>query len=229
MATSKYRHELKIEVSLFEYMSIRSKLDLMMKLDEHCGEGGQYSINSLYFDNVYDKALNEKIHGVSKREKFRLRYYDDNTEFIRLEKKQKVNGLCLKTSCPIAYEDVIRIIDGNYGFLKNEEEPLAQELAFKMETQGLRPKNVVRYDRRAYIYPYGNVRVTFDMNIAAGLSPKDFLVGEQTLIHNEGNDASIIMEVKYDEFIPSFIENIINEKQGRVQAFSKYANCRRYI
>lgn len=229
MTASKYRHELKIEVSLFEDLLLKSKLDVIMDLDGHCGSNGQYSISSLYFDNVYDKALQEKVQGVNRREKFRLRYYDDNVEFIRLEKKQKVNGLCLKTSCPITYDDVIRLVHGEHDFLKNRDEPLMRELAFKMETQGLRPRNLVRYDRRAYIYPVGNVRVTFDMNISAGISPEDFLVGRRNLICDGDPENGMIMEVKYDEFIPSFIEGVVSDKQGRVQAFSKYAQCRKYI
>ena len=224
---SKYRHEYKIEVSLFEYLQITSKLDVIMHPDEHC-KNGMYSISSLYFDNVYDKALNEKVRGVNQREKFRFRYYDDDTGFIRLEKKQKINGLCLKTSCRITRDEVKQVISGNYECLKNSDEELLNELAFKMDTQGLRPKNIVKYDRQAYVYEPGNVRVTFDMNLTAGIEPRDFLEKSKSMSVIDG-DEHIIMEVKYDEFIPEIIAGIVSEKQGRVQAFSKYAQCRKYV
>ena len=226
MERLQYRHELKIEVSLFEYMALKSRLDVVMHPDEHCGSDGIYSISSLYFDNVYDKALNEKLRGVDKREKFRLRYYDNDVGFIRLEKKQKSNGKCFKTSCEIEQTLVRGLIAGDYGELRKSEEPLVRELVFKMDTQGLRPRTIVNYDRRAYVYQPGNVRVTFDMNLTTGLDPSKFLMQSNQLV--DGDDQTIIMEVKYDEFIPSFIADILNGQSGRVQAYSKYAQCRKY-
>lgn len=225
MSGLQYRHELKIEVSLFEYMSLKSRLDVIMHPDEHCGSDGIYSISSLYFDNVYDKALSEKLIGVDKREKFRLRYYDNDVVFIRLEKKQKINGKCLKTSCTIDRSLVRDLIAGDYDVLRKSEEPLIRELIFKMDTQGLRPRIIVNYDRRAYAYQPGNVRVTFDMNLTTGLDPGKFLMQSNQL--TDGAEQTIIMEVKYDDFMPSFITDVLSV-QGRVQAFSKYAQCRKY-
>ena len=226
MERLQYRHELKIEVSLFDYMALKSRLDVVMHPDEHCSNDGIYSISSLYFDNVYDKALSEKLRGVDKREKFRLRYYDNDVGFIRLEKKQKSKGKCLKTSCAIDQSLVRGLIAGGYDELRKSEEPLIRELVFKMDTQGLRPRTIVNYDRRAYVYQPGNVRVTFDMNLTTGLDPSKFLMQSNQLV--DGDDQTIIMEVKYDEFIPSFIADILNGQSGRVQAYSKYAQCRKY-
>lgn len=227
MKQLQYRHELKIEVSLFEYMALKSRLDVIMQPDKHCGGDGIYAISSLYFDNVYNKALNEKVNGVNKREKFRLRYYDEDVGFIRLEKKQKSNGRCLKTACVISETLVRDLISGSYDGLRESEEPLIRELIFKMDTQGLRPRTIVNYNRRAYVYQPGNVRVTFDMNLSTGLNPSKFLDHDSNKLIDE-NEQTIIMEVKYDEFIPSFIAEIINIKSGHVQAYSKYAQCRRY-
>ena len=224
----KYRHEIKVGISLFEFLEMKSKLDVLLELDSHCKGDGMYAIRSLYFDNVYDKALIEKNRGVNRREKFRLRYYDDDTRFIKLEKKQKVNGLCLKTSSPISKKEVETLLSGNYEQLESSKDELMQELLFKMKTQGLRPKNIVKYDRRAYICEAGNVRITFDMNLRAGINPQDFMDSNADLEVSSLNQP-IILEIKYDEFIPSFIERIVKAKQRRVQSFSKYAQCRTYI
>ena len=72
-----YRHELKYRISLADYYAIRQRLRPVMKPDEHTRADGRYVIRSIYFDNVHDKALREKINGVQKREKFRIRYYND--------------------------------------------------------------------------------------------------------------------------------------------------------
>lgn len=230
MSDNKYRHEYKIGVDYFEYLQMKSKLDVLLSLDEHCKENGTYSVCSLYFDNSYDKVLSEKINGVDRREKFRFRYYDKDVDFVRLEKKQKINGLCLKTSMLVKKEDVKNIITGKYFEINCSEDTLLSELLFKMRTQGLRPRNIITYDRRAYIYEPGNVRITLDMNLSTRSDVSNYLaVDEGIKLGKIGNDAEIIMEVKYDEFIPLFISDVIGAKKGRVQAFSKYAQSRKYI
>jgi hypothetical protein len=88
-----YRHELKFEIPYGEYVAMQKRLRLIMKPDPHVGEDGRYRIRSIYFDNNGDKALREKINGIAKREKFRIRYYNDDFSFITLEKKIKVNDL----------------------------------------------------------------------------------------------------------------------------------------
>lgn len=100
--TGKYRHELKYQITQSDYLAIRQRIGPVMKTDAHSDENGQYSIFSVYFDNIYDKALLEKINGVQKREKFRIRYYNNDFSFIMLEKKSKYNDLCQKESARIS-------------------------------------------------------------------------------------------------------------------------------
>lgn len=218
----KYRHEHKYALDYLNYLSLRQKLQVVMRPDKHSGADGKYLITSLYFDNCFDKALKEKLHGVSMREKFRLRYYGEDFETFFLEKKQKVNGLCLKNSAPLSYDDCLRILDGSHGELLNSQTPLVAELGFKMQTQLLRPRSVVRYNREAYVYSTGNVRITFDSDISTGLSPDWFFEPSQTPLANP----VLIMEVKYDEFLPEMIRHIVQPHCTRLQAFSKYASCR---
>lgn len=218
----KYRHEHKYALDYLNYMSLRQKLSHVMHPDAHADSEGKYLITSLYFDNCFDKALKEKLHGVNQREKFRLRYYNDNLETVYLEKKQKINGLCLKNSAPLCYEDCIEIIEGYHSHLIESGIPLVAELGFKMQTQLLRPRSVVRYSREAFTYSPGNVRVTFDSGISTGLSSDWFFQPFQAPLEN----SVMIMEVKYDEFLPEIIRHIVQPHCTRLQAFSKYASCR---
>lgn len=66
----------------------------------------------------------EKINGVSKKEKFRIRYYDYNKSFITLEKKAKIDKLCCKTSEVISEEQVNKILDGDIQWMLDCEKPL---------------------------------------------------------------------------------------------------------
>ena len=171
----KFRHEYKHQINLADVYGLRTRLSAVAKHDSHADNDGMYFVKSLYFDNYMDKALREKIDGVNKREKFRIRYYGTNTSFIRLEKKSKINGLCNKISCKITAEECQKIIDGDIDFMKECESELMRELYSKMKYQLLRPKCVVAYTRESFVYPAGNVRVTLDMNICGSNNIKEFL------------------------------------------------------
>jgi len=225
-----YRHELKYDITYAEYISMRSRLQRIMTPDPHTGEDGRYLIRSIYFDNGDDKALREKIDGVQKREKFRIRYYNDDLSFITLEKKMKINDLCLKYDAPITEEECRRILNGDTGFMKDHDSETVRELYAKMRYQMLRPRVLVSYVREPYIYRPGNVRVTFDSQIRTNMYGRDFLPGEVNVKDISATDTpqDMILEVKYDAFMPGIIRDLIRVKNIRQQAFSKYGACRRY-
>lgn len=95
MISLQYRHEWKHEISIFDVLCLRQRLSSVMTPDPHA-QGGRYFVRSLYFDDLRDTALREKLDGVSHREKFRLRCYNGDDSYLVLEKKSKVGGLCAK-------------------------------------------------------------------------------------------------------------------------------------
>ncbi len=222
----RYRHEWKHEITWSDLISIRQRLRAIAEPDPHAVDG-KYLIRSLYFDNLSDKALREKVDGVNRREKFRIRYYNnDPSAVIHLEKKSKLNGLGTKYSAPLTVEEAQKIVDGDIDWMMDSPYPLIQELYCKMRYQGMRPKTIVDYTREPYIYRPGNVRVTFDYNIRTGLGCTDFLSPDCVTI--PAGDAGIILEVKWDDFLPAIIQAAVQTPGRRVCAFSKYAQCRIY-
>ena len=221
----KYRHEWKHEINYADMLTLRTRLSAVMKRDEHA-IGGIYQIRSLYFDNLSDKTLREKQDGVNIREKFRIRYYNGDTSFIVLEKKSKINGLCAKKSCRITKEEAQKIVDGNLGWMVDSGRPLCQELYSKMLSGGLKPKTIVDYTRDPFVFAPGNVRVTIDYNIRTGAFRTDFL-NPETLTLPAG-DSPIILEVKWDEYLPDIIKDAVSLPGRHVTAFSKYEQCRIY-
>lgn len=220
-----YRHEWKHELNLGQMIAIKSRLSKVAKVDPHTIDG-KYLIRSLYFDNIYDKALREKIDGVNNREKFRIRYYNGDTSLIHLEKKSKRNGLGTKFSAEITKEQALMIADGKTDWMAEHDNTLIKELYCKMKYQGLKPTTIVDYTREPFIYAPGNVRVTFDYDIRTGLECTDFLNTECVTV--PAGDAPIILEVKWDAYLPTIIKDLIQEPNVRVGAFSKYAQCRVY-
>lgn len=195
------------------------------QLDPHARDKGYYTIRSLYFDNLQDKALREKLDGVNQREKFRIRYYDGDTSVIHLEKKVKRGGLGYKVSCPLTAEEAQRIVDGNALWMASDCRGLVVELYAKMKFQGLRPRTIVDYQRIPFVYGPGNVRVTVDYNIRTGLNCTDFL-NPHCPMAPTGQD--IVLEVKWDDYLPTIIRHAVQLKGRRETAFSKYGICRIY-
>ncbi len=222
-----YRSELKHYINYQDYEIIKSRISKVLTLDKNTNENYEYKIRSIYFENYNDKVLQEKLLGLNKREKFRIRFYNDDDSFIRLEKKCKINGLCKKISCPITKEQCLKIINNDIDFLIKSDEPLLQELYYKMKTQFLKPKTIVDYDREAYIYKIGNVRITFDKNLKTGIVSND-LFNKNLCTINPIYKNNIILEVKYDEFLPEFILDLLQLGERTKTSISKYALCRIY-
>ena len=239
-----YRHELKYKISYPDYLAMRSRLRPVMKADPHASAGGRYLVRSIYFDNLNDKALREKIDGVAKREKFRIRYYNDDLSYIVLEKKMKIGSLCLKCSAPITEEECRKILsggrssvtdggrgslrNGDLSFMKEHPQELVRELYAKMTCQLLRPRVLVSYTREPFIYQAGNVRVTFDSDIRTSLFHQEFLTKEAAGISATDEPQDVYLEVKFDAFLPEVVQDLIRVKGIRQHAFSKYSASRRF-
>ena len=208
-----YRHEWKHEINRSDLITLRQRLRAVAKIDPHAIDG-RYMIRSLYFDTPADKALREKLDGVNRREKFRIRYYNGDTSLIHLERKSKLDGLGTKASDVLTAGEAQAI------------RPLVQELYSKMRSQNLRPKTIVDYTREPFYYPPGNVRVTLDYDIRTGLGCTGFL--NPGCVTVPAGDAPILLEVKWDAYLPDTIRAAVGLESRRSSAFSKYAQCRIY-
>ena len=187
--------------------------------------GGSYRVRSLYFDTPEDKALREKIDGVNRREKFRIRYYNGDASLIRLEKKSRRDGLGTKATAQLSAAEAQNLVDGRLDWMLGSGRPLVQELYHKMRVQGLRPRTIVDYTREPFVYAPGNVRVTLDYDIRTGVGCAGFL--NPGCVTIPAGDASIL-EVKWDAFLPDIIRAAVQLEGRRAAAFSKYAACRIY-
>ncbi len=228
------RHEWKHEINYADAAALRSRLKAVAKIDEHA-PGGSYEVRSLYFDNLQDKALREKldgvdrrekINGVQKREKFRIRYYNKDTSLIHLEKKSKINGLTAKESVLLSRQEAGRIGERDYGWMAGCGKPLVEELYRKIRSQGLMPRTIVDYTREPFVYGPGNVRVTLDYHLRTGIGASGFLGPHCQTIPAGGS--LVILEVKWDAFLPDIIRDAVQLPGRRACAFSKYAACRAY-
>lgn len=226
MITEKrFRHELKFFVSYEQYTQLRCRLGLVMKPDLSAGTGNRYLIRSLYFDDVYNSAYYDKINGVERRKKYRIRLYNHQQDVIKLEKKGKVGQYTLKEYELVTRDWCNQVLSGDIDFLKDSAGGVQADLYIGMKTALLKPVVLVDYIREAYVYPTGNVRITFDMELKSGLSSTDLFNPEVPVVYAL-DPGTVIMEVKFDQFLPQSIQKLVSCVRNERDSISKYILCR---
>ena len=220
-----FRHEVKHEISNHDMLILRQRLRAVMQPDAHA-VNGQYEIRSLYFDNLDDKALREKLDGVNIREKYRIRLYNNDPSFIHLERKFKHGGLGYKDSANLTPEQAKAITAGNVEWMSNSTDEVILGFYTRIRNEGLKAKVIVDYTREPFVFGPGNVRVTLDYNIRTGMSCTDFL--NPACVTVPVPDSPCILEVKWDNYLPDVIRDAVQLDGRRAAAFSKYAACRMY-
>lgn len=220
-----FRHEVKHEISNSDMLILRQRLRAVMHPDPHA-INGQYEIRSLYFDNLDDKALREKLDGVSIREKYRIRFYNHDPSVIHLERKFKHGGLGYKDSTTLTEAQARAIESGDTAWMANSADEVILGFYSRIRNEGLAPKVIVDYTRAPFVFAPGNVRVTLDYHIRTALRSTDFLNPNCTTIPVP--DAPCILEVKWDNFLPDVIRDAVQLGDRHAAAYSKYAACRMY-
>ena len=221
----KYRHELKFKISNSAAEVLKQKLSLVMNVDSNAYyDDGSYLIKSLYFDDINSKSYYEKLDGVLYRKKYRIRIYNNDEKFIRLEKKMKHNNWTAKEQMLISKDIYSKIIKGKINEIDSPE-GLLLEFITAIKNEGLIPSIIVLYHRKAFTYPISDVRITFDSNIQSGLYNYD-LFDEDAPVYTVDEKGKQVLEVKFNEVLPLHIANILNDIPSCREAVSKFALCR---
>ena len=216
------RHEEKFICSEKQLTLIKSRLQTILPLDVN-QEGEDYQIRSLYFDTFDDRLLRESVDGVKRRHKYRIRFYNMQTSFFRMERKDTDGSLKQKQSAVLTHDQVSDVLEGK-GFSDSNTE-LLREVYLLQQTEGLRPVTIVDYRRTAFTYPTGNIRITFDRNISGTHSCADFLDPHALLIPVMPHGKHVL-EVKYDGILPGYIAKALDIGSLAQISFSKYAYVR---
>ena len=221
------RHELKYHITPAELSVLRGVLTPLMQPDPNGNENNEYHIRSLYFDTINDDALEEKIAGVGNRKKYRIRIYNFSDKVIKLECKSKYGELISKQSVSIPRDLAEQLIAGDPDGLQRMRHPLLHDVYREMRTRLLRPAVIVDYVREAYIHLAQDVRITFDKQLRTGLYASD-IFDPMLPTYPVFDDPVEILEVKYNEFLPTYLQAMVSSVTAQRSAVSKYTWCRRY-
>ena len=221
-----YRVEDKFLCSVPDMYILQSKISSVLRHDSNSMSRSGYKITSVYFDDYRDSNLSDTVDGVAARKKYRARIYNDSFECIKLEVKYKLNSRVYKRTATINKEQLEQLMNGQpiTDDNPNMDNPLTMfNLAIKQDM--LMPKVIVEYDRAAYVYSAGNVRITFDRAVR---SSKDFarFLDNNRCKYRIISDVNQVLEVKYDQFVPGFIMQLLENGNMQQITFSKYQLCR---
>ena len=219
------RHELKYYINPAELAVLRARLRPVMELDRHCAGGRPYHVRSLYFDDVFDRALTDKLAGVQNRDKYRIRIYNFSDKVIRMECKTKVGQLISKRSIGIPKLLAEQLIAGDPTGLERTRSGLLRDVYREMAINGLKPVVIVDYVREAYIHPAEEVRITFDKQLHTGLRSNDLFNPYVPTIPAFDHD-EMILEVKFNRYLPPYIRELLSTVPANACAISKYTLCR---
>lgn len=219
----RYRNEWKYLLSEPEAEILRLRMKPVFQLDSHAGENG-YTIRSLYFDDYFNSAFEEKEMGIFSRRKYRIRIYNFSDTSIKLERKQKVGSYIFKEDAPLTRGEVDKILEGNYDVLLHNPHNLCREFYIECVSCVMRPRVIVDYERIPYIQEEGTVRITFDRHVRAAVLGTDLFDSELPVLEvlEPGKE---IMEVKFTEFLPQIVRNILPPSASDFTAVSKYVLC----
>ena len=218
-----FRNEWKYLISTSEKDLLELRMRHILKKDPHVGEDG-YMIRSLYFEDYFNSAYEEKESGILMRKKYRIRIYDYSDRSIKLERKKKYGSYIYKESAPLTKEEFYKILNGEYEFLLTSKYPLCREFYVECVSNLMRPRTIVDYERVPWIMDEGTVRITFDSDVRAAVGGYDIF--DSTLptlpVLEQGKT---IMEVKFTEMLPQIVKDLLLPNAQEFTAVSKYVLC----
>ncbi len=220
---NQYRHEWKYVIHYGELMDLKNRMRPYFQIDKNAKDG-EYMIRSLYFDDMWNSAYAEKEAGVFFRKKYRIRIYNYSEQNIKLERKIKQGSYIYKEAASLKRQEVEWILEGNYGFLLHHESNLCREFYVECVSQVMRPRVIVDYEREPYILDAGTVRVTFDKHVRAAIGGFDIFDHTLPTLPAMPQE-KLIMEVKYTEFLPKIVKDLVPPSAVEFTAASKYVMC----
>ncbi len=219
------RSELKFYLSRTEYECVKRVVAAMMTRDKNQKSEDGYFIRSLYFDDLSNRAITEKLAGVDRRDKYRLRIYEFDQDWVKLERKSKFDDYVSKDTGLISRRDAQALVDGDRSVLLDYDNPALTSIYADMARAHFRPVCVVDYIRDAYLLDFNNVRLTFDKHLRRNQQNFDLFDGDM-VTQPIMRDEIVVLEIKYNHFLPEWIKTMLNLEVFQRSAISKYVMSR---
>ena len=220
------RHELKFPATAAQCEILRQRFSAVMKHDANAGEDGIYRITSLYLDDAYNSGYNDKLLGADTRKKYRIRTYNLSPDKIHLECKYKDTDMVSKRGAWITREQYEAILKGDFTFTWDNQYSgtVIEDFGISNSLAHLSPSVIVDYNREAFVVPEGNVRFTIDSGFKVGTFSSDMFAPEAVYV--PVTDIAAVIELKYDDYLPSYLFDLVQGVNLTQQSVSKFVMCK---
>lgn len=219
-----YRYEQKYLITGPQYQELRPVVAALLRPDPNAGPDGTYMIRSLYFDDVYRTAYQEKQNGIYARKKYRVRVYNCRDSQIHLECKYKQGSYISKESLSLTRPEYQQLAGGDCRFLLGKDSQMGREFCADTLSRLLQPDVIVDYEREPYVMEAGTVRVTFDRDVRAARPGQD-LFDPGIPSYGVLEPGRMIMEIKFTGYLPEQVRRIFRLRDLPQTSASKFCLC----
>jgi hypothetical protein len=227
----------------YKFLAPNNKIDELRNaimpfvfLDEYAERevNKEYTVRSIYYDTMKLDDYHDKLAGLKIRKKLRIRGYNepDEESLVFLEIKRKYENHISKNRAPLLYnnlEEILKSSDIERYLLKRKNFLDAKSDAAKFfylcKMKNCSPVVLINYEREAFFSKHDStLRITFDKNLRSSPLPKisDLYSEERSRYAMPGN---FILEVKFFNGFPTWLQKILRRYELKRQAISKYTNC----
>lgn len=217
MVKTTKRFEFKYKITFQDYLKIKPMVQALLIHDQH-GEQESYPVNSLYLDDILYSGAADKAFGNQFHKKYRIRHYHDVTS-KKLELKEKVGDESTKHSTMINDAIYQAILSQDLDVLEQYfDDPLVRRYTLDMLRFHIEPMCDIVYHREAFRDESDNFRLTFDQSLEVAPYSPDNLTEKGSLMH----PTTMILEIKYEHYIPKSIKQVLKHIALQQLSVSKY-------
>jgi len=222
------RYEIKYLISDELAAQIREHIAPYTEVDPYAAERPeqQYTVRSIYFDTSRFDFYYDKIDGLKIRKKLRLRVYNEFGEDVSafLEIKRRYGNVVVKERARLPLQDVKSLLVSRSApeLVGDNGKRVLGKFLYNVAKRDLRPTALITYEREAFVGLMDDrVRVTLDENVRSYMFP-----GLSQLFDDDDlrsfTDGRIILEMKFDGYMPKWFRGVIAALGLRAQSVSKY-------
>lgn len=227
------RYEFKYLVPFSGIDALRRRIKPFVQEDKFAGRRAehQYTVRSIYYENTGYRSYDEKLAGIERRIKVRIRGYNqpEPGSTVFLELKRKYGPFIRKNRAPVPWSelpallrdrDVERHVRVRRAFEQGKED--ARQFFYQVIAKGMSPAILIAYEREAFFATFDRrIRLTFDKHIRFRRTQDPGILFEEKSLDPLFR-RHFVFEVKFYDSLPEWLVDVITEFSLQRQAISKY-------
>lgn len=215
---------------------LREAIRPFVFMDEYAAleKNKEYTVRSIYYDTMRLDDYRDKLAGIKIRKKLRIRGYNKKNDesVVFLEVKRKYENHISKNRAPVLFTNLDLLLDSadcekyllkrkNFIDAKND----ATKFFYLLKVKNCSPVALISYEREAYFSKHDStLRLTIDKNLRSKPLPQTANLFDDADL-KYAMPGNFILEIKFFNGFPSWLQKIVRRFELKRQAVSKYTIC----